>query len=69
MLNRNPLAPNVSESPTKQNDYEITVSPSSPLSPAPPDALAGVFPAWDLLPPDAFIKRVTRKKSSETPTL
>ena len=69
MLNRKPLDGNSSESLTKEE--EMTVMPSSPLASvsAAPDALAGAFPAWDLLPPDAFIKRVTRKKSGETPTL
>jgi len=69
MLNRQPLAANSGESPVETSEAEIT--PASPAAPAtaPQDALAGAFPAWDLLPPDAFVKRVTRKKAGETPTL
>ncbi len=74
MLNRKPLDPNVGESLTKHSDEEMAVAPSSPSSLAAPiiapsDALAGAFPTWDLLPPDAFVKRVTRKKMGEMPTL
>ena len=67
-----PDVPDASALPNTEVAPAFTAAPTSVAAPAPApvakDALAGAFASWDLLPPDAFVKRVTRKKA-ETPTL
>ena len=74
MLNRKPLAANSAELTVETSAVEIRpVSPDAPVAVAPvsaaSDALAGAFPTWDLLPPDAFVKQVVRKQAGVSPTL
>lgn len=68
MLNRNPSSSSSNGSPAEAV-VPASPSPSAPPVPLAKDPLAGAFPAWDLLPPGGFVKRVNRKKTGEAPTL
>jgi hypothetical protein len=50
------------QAPQAQSADPVALPPAAPAAPAqkavPQDALAGAFPAWDLLPATPFIRRV-----------
>lgn len=48
---------------------QIEKTTNSELAKNQDNTLAGAFPAWDLLPPSGFVKRISRKKSGESSSL